>query len=171
MSPEAAIAYLRDKWQDWLALPAKIERLMSRAAYVQGIARMQGRTDAADEAGRTIESLAALRGGVIAVQGKVEWARKLIAGSDAGNEMGAVPLVVGLAAIAAAAGMALIYKALAHQERVLEDIEAGILPPEALGTGGIGGAVGRGIGQALLPVALVGGLLWAGSNFIKRRAA
>lgn len=167
MTPEAAVAYLRDRWLAWQELPARIEHAMGKAAYIMGMARAQGNTETASKAETTLSALSLLRRTVLVVNSKVQTARELI--DQAG--LGAIPLAVAAAAIVAAAGMALVYKALEHNERILEDIEAGILPPEAIGTGGIGGGIGRGIGQALLPIALIGGALWAGNEFLKRRAA
>ena len=140
---------------------------MGKAAYILGMARAQQNTEAAAKAEATLSRLSLLRRTVLVVNSKVQTARELI--DQAG--LGAIPLVVAAAAIVAAAGMALVWKAFEYNERVLDDIEAGILPPEALGTGGIGAGIGRGIGQALIPIALVGGALWAGSEFLKRRAA
>lgn len=167
MTPEAAVAYLRDKWLEWQRLPARIEHAMGKAAFILGMARAQENTATAAKAEATLGALSLLRRTVLVVNDKVKTAHELI--DQAG--LGAIPLVVAAAAIVAAAGMALVYKALEHNERILDDIEAGILPPEAIGTGGIGAGIGRGIGQALVPIALIGGALWAGSELLKRRAA
>ncbi len=170
MTGEQAVAYLRERWDAWQRLPARLDQLMSEGAHVLGLARAQGRTGTAERAEDVIQALGTLRGTVVAVSGKIEWVRQKLAAAGYGNELGIIPIVLAGFAIAAAAGMALVFKGISYNERVLRDIEKGILPPESLpgGGGGIGGAFGRGLGQALLPIAGIGALLFFASQ--QRRA-
>ena len=160
MTGDQAVAYLRERWDAWQALPARLEQLMAEGTHVLGLARAQGRTGTAERTEDVLQALGTLRGTVVAVSSKIDWVRQKFAAAGYGNELGAIPFILAGIAIAAAAGMALVFKGISYNERVLRDIEKGILPPEALNGGGIGGAIGRGIGGALVPIAIGAGALW-----------
>lgn len=74
----------------------------------------------------------------------------------AGDELGAVPIVLGLVAIALATAMAAAYKALDNQRTALDLVERGILPPSAIAPAPgaeppptFGGELGKTAGQLL----------------------
>lgn len=164
MSGDEAVAYIKAKLSNWLNIPAHLKALITRAGTAQARARAAGNQAAVDKLTGIMVNLANLHKLVTDVNGKVDTvvrqlrAAGLLAGA---GELGAVPLVIGAAAIVAAAGMALVYKSIAHQEDLLRGVERGLLPPSVLtppagnGGGGIFGNLGAELGKALGPIVLV----------------
>lgn len=93
----------------------------------------------------------------------------------ASSELGAVPVVLGAVALALAAAMALVYKRLETQARILDGVESGLLPASVLVPGAepesFTGQLGKSAGQLLTWGAVGLGVYLVASKAMRPAAA
>lgn len=162
---EAAVAYLRSKWTDFLRLESGILDLQHRAARAAYAAAQAGDHESAELARASIRKLGEL--GKLHV--KAVDTMRSVAGAVglSGYRLGAIPFAQVAVVTSLALTVAWFFRAYAAEERKLDMIEKGILTPEqaaALDVGpspaGVLGGV-AGLGKVLL---------WGGALFVLAKA-
>lgn len=166
-SIDKIIDFFRTKLSEFYTLPSRIAASRRRAAKLREIAERKGAvasvtkiSEVESNLSRLLVSHASIQSKLAAVFAKLgEYGIKI----GGGGTLGAVP-VIPLAVIAAASAVAIAVAAMladyAKQEKILNQIEAGILTPEeakALGAGRP--LLGIDLGKLALPVALYIGAL------------
>lgn len=158
-----AWAYVQDKLREWSALPKKFSDLSLKAYNLSVAAKAQGKPELANKVGSVITELTNVQSLWATTNEKLAGVLRDIKAAG----FGIIPVVLGVALVAGVTVMVYVFKTVGYQERVLADIEKGLLPPGALPSGGsdpfdFGGGLGKAVGGALTPLILVGGgyLLW-----------
>lgn len=154
---QEAVNYIKGKVGDFFQLPSRITAGIKKAIQLNEVARAKGKSVQASEALAVKLVFDKARSSYNSLEAKLKTV--LDALKSAG--LGIIPFIVIGAALALAAGMALLFKTVSFNEKVLSDIENKILTPEeAAGLFGkrpwFGGLLG-GLGTPLL--LLGGGLL------------
>lgn len=148
-----AYDFVSKQLANWATVPGRIKAAMAKATALSAAAQTQGKTALAGKASEANSALAALESVYQSTQDKISGALKDLKAAG----FGVVPLIVAGVLIVAAGTMLYVFKNLEYNERVLSDIEKGILPPSSLpGGSGFGGAVGGAVGDILKWGAIAG---------------
>lgn len=162
---EKIIQFFRDKLGEFYTLPSRIAASRRRAAQLRevaarkGLAQQQTQLAAIDnKLSRMMVSHSELQGKLAAIFAKLGEFGIRIPGATAGGTLGFVPAIP-IVVVAAASGVAIAIAAMltdyAKQERLLKQIEAGILTPEEAKELGAGRPLfGLDLGKLAVPVAL-----------------
>ncbi len=155
---EAAKAYLREKWAEFLSMGPRIIDLQHRAALVAGAARERGDFDGEAAAKAEIAKLGELN----KAHG---WAVDTYQLESVGERLGlgAFPVVAGSLAFSGLAAVVVwAFRSFSYSERVLDLIETGQLTPEQAAALDAGPTPGNVLGQVgdLATLALWGVGLW-----------
>lgn len=151
-NPIEAVQFVAAKIKDWANVPKRLETLIMNAGVVQARAREQGNAKAAARAADVIINAGELLTTYTHIADKVDavrqWLRSVGVLSGYGEGEGTLgfipvlPVALIAIALAAAAGMYLVYQGLAYNQRLLADVESGLLPPSALPSSGGAGPKG-----------------------------
>jgi hypothetical protein len=158
------IAFFREKLADFYTLPSRIMASRRRAKQLLDIAEKKGNAEAARQLAQIDSNLAVMLNRHGELQGKLagvfaqlgQFGIKISGGGSSG--LGVVP-VVPVAVVAAASAVAIAVAAIladyAKQEKLLKQIEAGILTPEeAKALGAARPLLGIDLGKLAVPLVL-----------------
>ncbi len=159
---DTAINTIKAKVGEFLGLGIRIQNALKRAFKLNEFARQAGKNV---EAGKASASIAALQKAQITFVTTESKLKQLMDGLKAAKVpgFGVLPIALGLLALTVVAGVTGLIKYVSFQEKVLDDIEKGLIPagykPSALFGISIGG---------MTPL-LIGGAALLGLMFFMRR--
>lgn len=149
-----AYDFVQQQLAIWASVPGRIRAALDKSAALSAIAQRQGKPALGGKAAESTRALTTLSNVWQTANEKLTGALKELKAAG----FGIVPLIVAGAIIAAAGVMLYVFKNLEYNERVLSDIEKGLLPSTALQPGGstFGGNIGAAVGDVVKYAALAG---------------
>lgn len=139
-----AIDSIKAYMGEFLGLPRRITAAMDKADRLKRLAQDKGDNTATAKVVASASALSNLRVQYAKAETKVKWLLDQLKAAG----FGVLPVAVALAAVTIAGTVVYLIKSVSYQERLLADVEKGLVPASALGAGGWAGALGS-IGGAL----------------------
>lgn len=157
-----AYDFIRGQWDKWKGIPTRITAAVAKADELTQLAKQQNKPQVATVTGEALGALTSLKNFWDSANAKLDAAMADLRSMG----FGIVPLIVAAAVIAAAGAFYYVFRQMEYYERVLSDVEAGVLTGEQgqniLG-GGDGveqtftGEIGHAVGKVLIGAVVIGG--------------